>query len=179
MASGVEVKNMAKALFEIALKSNDLVGWLKELRLLSDLAGDPSVSAMLQDGNLSFAEKARSLKDRAGSLNDEILNLVSMLLEKGRLAELDDISIEYQRLLDSYHGVEGAEIVEVTTAISLDDEYKLGLGKRLAEIIGKPVVIKAAVDPGLLGGIIIRVGDKLIDGSIRHKLATLNKELVL
>jgi F-type H+-transporting ATPase subunit delta len=119
------------------------------------------------------------LNDRTGVLNNQILNLISLLLSKGKLFELDDITTEYQRLLDTYHGVEGAEVAEVTTAIPLDDEYKLSLGKRLTEIIGKPIVIKATVDPSLIGGIIVRVGDKLIDGSIRYKLATLNKELVL
>ncbi len=105
--------------------------------------------------------------------------LVAGLMEKGRLAELDDITIEYQKLLDAYHGVEGAEVAEVTTAIALDEETRLSLGKRLTEIIGRPVVIKASVDPGVIGGIIVRVGDKLIDGSIRSRLQTLSKELAI
>jgi F-type H+-transporting ATPase subunit delta len=179
MASGAETKSMAKALFEMALKQNDLVNWLKELRLVSDMVKDPSVSVLLQNDRLSFTEKTKVLNDRTGVLNNQILNLISLLLSKGKLFELDDITTEYQRLLDTYHGVEGAEVAEVTTAIPLDDEYKLSLGKRLTEIIGKPIVVKATVDPSLIGGIIVRVGDKLIDGSIRYKLATLNKELVL
>jgi F-type H+-transporting ATPase subunit delta len=91
---------------------------------------------------------------------------------------LDNISIEYQWLIDAYHGVEGVEVAEVTTAIPLDDEDKLKLGKRLSEILGKPVTLKILVAPELLGGIVIRVGDKLIDGSVRHRLQTLSKELI-
>jgi F-type H+-transporting ATPase subunit delta len=101
-----------------------------------------------------------------------------MLSDKGKLIELDAISIEYQRLVDAHHGIEGAEVAEVTTAITLDDEDKLKLGKRLGEILGKPVTLKILVAPELLGGIVIRVGDKLIDGSVRHRLQTLSKELV-
>jgi len=179
MANSVEAKNIAKALFEVALSNKNLVGVLKELRVLSDVVKDASISAILRDNSRSFAEKTKAVVDRTGPLSKEVLNALSLLVDKARLVELDDISIEYQKLLDEYHGIEGAEIVDITTAMPISDEFKVDLGKRLADIIGKPVVIKATVDPSLIGGIVIRVGDKLIDGSLRYKLATLKKELVL
>ena len=86
---------------------------------------------------------------------------------------INDIADEYQRLVDNYRGIEGAEVAEVTTAIPLDDEDKLKLAQRLTSLVGKPVVLKPKVDPSLMGGLIIRVGDKLIDGSIRSKLLSL------
>lgn len=179
MANSVEAKNIAKALFEVALSNSNLVGVLKELRVLSDVVKDASISALLHDNSRSFAEKTKALVDRTGPLSKEVLNILSLLVDKAKLVELDDISIEYQKLLDEYHGIEGAETVDITTAMPISDELKVDLGKRLADIIGKPVVIKATVDPSLIGGIVIRVGDKLIDGSLRYKLATLKKELVL
>ena len=178
MATSVYAKNLAKALFEDALKKNELIKWLSDLRIISDLMKDASVSAILQKPNMSFADKSKLLKDRAGALDAQVLNLVGMLADKGKLNELDNISIEYQELLDAYHGVEGAELAEVTTAIPLDEEEKLKLGKRLRELVGKPVTLKVMVDPRLLGGIVIRVGDKLIDGSVRNRLQTLSKELI-
>jgi F-type H+-transporting ATPase subunit delta len=178
MATSVYAKNMAKALFEDALKQNELIQWLSELRLISDLMKDTSVFTALQKPGLPFNEKSQLLKERVGALNPQVLNLVGMLSDKGKLIELDAISIEYQRLVDAHHGIEGAEVAEVTTAITLDDEDKLKLGKRLGEILGKPVTLKILVAPELLGGIVIRVGDKLIDGSVRHRLQTLSKELV-
>ena len=178
MVKGVEINNTAKALFELAQGSNDLTGWLSGLRRVSDLVNDSALNAALLDSKTSQKEKAKLLNDRAGGLRDEILKLVFLLIEKGRLADLDKISIEYQRLLDAYHGVEGAELAEVTTAIPMDEAARMELGKRLTEILGKPVIVRATVDASLIGGIIIRVGDKLIDGSIRHKLAALSKELV-
>ena len=90
---------------------------------------------------------------------------------------IEDISDEYQQMLDNYRGVEGAQIAEVTTAIPLDDDDKLRLAQRITDMVGRPVVLRANVDPGVVGGIIIRVGDKLIDGSIRSKLASLRREL--
>lgn len=178
MATSEYAKNLAKALFEDAAKENELIRWLGELRLVSDVVKDKSVSSALQKPGFSFEEQSKLLKDRIGNLNPRILNTVGMLAEKNKLSELDDVSIEYQRLVDARHGIEGAESAEVTTAMPLDEDEKLKLGKRLGEILGRPVTLNVVVDPELLGGVIIRVGDKLIDGSVRHRLQTLSKELI-
>ncbi len=178
MVKGVDINNTAKALFELALENNDPTGWLSELRRASDLVSDAALAAALRDPKTSQKEKAQMLNDRSGGLRDETLKLIFLLGEKNRLAELDEISIEYQRLLDAYHGVEGAEVADVTVAMPLDEAGRMELGHRLTGILGKPVIVRATVDASLIGGIIIRVGDKLIDGSIRHKLAALSKELV-
>lgn len=177
--SGMESKNPARELFEAALAAKSPVKYLTDLRRVSDLVDDRAVMEALEGAKIPAGDKARLLSERSGGLTPEVAALVAGLMEKGRLAELDDITIEYQKLLDAYHGVEGAEVAEVTTAIALDEETRLSLGKRLTEIIGRPVVIKASVDPGVIGGIIVRVGDKLIDGSIRSRLQTLSKELAI
>ena len=85
-----------------------------------------------------------------------------------------DIADEYQRLLDSHRGIEQAE---VTTAIPLDDEDKQRLAEYLGAVVGKKVMLKPKVDSGLIGGIVARVGDKLLDGSTRSKLAALREQL--
>jgi F-type H+-transporting ATPase subunit delta len=85
-----------------------------------------------------------------------------------------DIADEYQRLLDSYRGIEQAE---VTTAIELDDEDRRKLEERLELVVGKKVVLKPRVDPAVLGGIVARIGGKLLDGSTRSKLMALKKAL--
>ncbi len=178
MATSEYAKNLAKALFEDATKENDLIGWLRELRLISDIAKDSSVSSVLQKPGNSFQEISKILKDRMGEVNPRVLNMVGMLADKNKLSEMDDVSLEYQRLVDSYHGIEGAEAVEITTALPLDEDDTLKLGKRLSEMLGRPVKLSVVVEPALLGGIVIRVGDKLIDGSVRHRLQTLSKELI-
>jgi F-type H+-transporting ATPase subunit delta len=110
-------------------------------------------------------------------VNPLVIKLVLLLATKGKLAALDDIAEEYQMLVDNYRGIEGTAIAEVTTAVPLDEDYQLKIAQRITEIIGKPVLLRPKVDPAILGGIIIRVGDKLIDGSIRSKLAALRKDL--
>jgi F-type H+-transporting ATPase subunit delta len=178
MVTSAYANNLAKALFEDALKQNALIKWLSELRMVSDLTKDHSVMAFLQKAGMGFAEKSKLLKERVGPVDPQVMNLVGMLSDKGKLGELESISFEYQRMVDTRQGIEGAEVAEITTALPMDDEDKLKMGKRLSEILGKPVTLKIVVAPELLGGVVIRVGDKLIDGSVRHRLQTLSKELM-
>ncbi|MCL2706996.1 MAG: ATP synthase F1 subunit delta [Dehalococcoidia bacterium] len=177
MAIDIQAKDLAKGLFDAGMRDKQPSRWLGEMRRVADLTMDDALMAkMKRDG--SVAEKSLLLSERAGGLSPDVLGVAAHLIEKGNLGEFPYIAIEYQHCLDAHYGVSGAEVAEVTTAIALDDEYKLVLGKKLGDIIGRPVVIKAKVDPSIVGGIRIRVGDKLIDGSLRHKLDMLSKELL-
>ena len=84
-----------------------------------------------------------------------------------------EIADEYQRLLDNYRGIEQAEVI---TAIPLDDEDKQRLAEHLGAVVGKKVVLKPEVDPSVFGGIVAKIGDKLLDGSTRSKLVALTRE---
>jgi F-type H+-transporting ATPase subunit delta len=161
----------------MALEAKELNRWQSDLRKIASLVRDEAVAALLENPEVGFDKKAELLSKRLGDINPQALKLVSLLVAKGRLAMVDDIAEGYQRLLDNYRGVEGVEVAEITTAIPLDDEDRLKIAERITEMIGKPVALKPSVDPGLIGGIVIRVGDKVIDGSIRSKLAALKKEM--
>jgi len=161
----------------MALDRKELNRWQSDLRKVASLVKEDALFALLENPEVPFDDKAKVLSERLGEINPEVLKLVSMLVAKGRLGMIGDITDEYQRLLDNYHGVEGAEVAEVTTAIPLDDEDRLKLAQQITDMVGKPVVLKPKVDSSVIGGIIIRVSDKLIDGSIRSKLAALKKEL--
>ena len=176
-ADNTYARQYSKALFKIALEQKELNRWLSDLRKMAGMVRDEAVVKVLENREIPFESKTKVLTERVGEINPEMLKLVSMLASKGNLDLIIDIADEYQLLVDSYHGIEGVEIAEVTTAIPLDDEDRLGLGKRLTDLLGKPVVIKAKVDPDLIGGIVIRMGDKLIDASIRSKLETLKRTL--
>jgi len=177
MANSVYARRYAQAVFRMAQESHDMNRWQSDLRRIASLCRDEALFSRLEDREVPFEEKERLLSERLGEMDPMAVKLVSMLVAKGRLAMMEYISDEYQQLLDSYRGVEGAEVAEVVTAIPLDDEDRLKIGQRITDMVGRPVVLKPRVDPGVIGGIIIRVGDKLIDGSIRSKLAALRKEL--
>lgn len=167
----------AKEIFKTALESNELNRWQTDLRNMASLTRDKALVASLENPGTAVDDKAKLLAERLGEAKPDVLKLISELINKGKLTELDDISYEYQRLLDTHRGLEGTETAEITTAIPLDDDYILDIGKRLTEMIGKPVIVNTEVDPGLVGGIIIKIGDKVMDGSIKSKLAALKREL--
>jgi F-type H+-transporting ATPase subunit delta len=130
--------------------------------------------AWLESPKVHLDDKARLLSARLPDINPLALNLVSLLIARGRLNMIGEIANEYRRLLDSYRGIEPAE---VTTAIPLDDEAKERLAEKLGAMVGKKVVLKPEVDPGVIGGIIARIGGKLLDGSTRTRLEALRREL--
>ena len=174
MARKVHAGRYAQAAFEIALERNELDRWQSDLRKIASLTEDATLIAFLESPKIHFESKARLLSERLGDINPLALNLAYLLVAKGRLGVAGDIADDYQQLLDAYHGIEHAE---VTTAVPLDEEDKLKLGERLSAIVGKKIVLKPKVDANIIGGIIARVGDKLIDGSTRSRLITLKREL--
>ena len=174
MARKGYAKRYAQAVFELARERNELDRWQSDLRKIAILTADATLIAWLENPRFHFDIKARFLSERLGDINPLALNLACLLVAKGRLSMAGDIADEYQRLLYSYRGIEEAE---VTTAIPLDDEDKLSLAQRLGAIVDKKVVLKPKVEPNIIGGIVARIGDKLLDGSTSSKLLALKREL--
>ncbi len=175
MARRVYARRYAQAVFHIALEGGELDRWQSDLRKIVGLAEDESLVALLESPKLHFDIKAGLLSERLGDINPSALNLVYLLVTRGRLGKAGEIADEYQRLLDSHRGIERAEVI---TAVPLDDEHRQRLTEQLAIMLGKRVALKAEVDPGIVGGIVARIGGKLLDGSTRSKLMGLKRELV-
>ncbi len=174
MARKAYARRYSQAVFEIAVESGELDRWQSDLKKIASLGEDAAFVTLLESPKLHFNDKARLLSERLGDINPLALNLVYLLVARGRLSMVGEIADEYQRLLDSYRGIERAEVI---TAIPLDDEDRLRLEERLGAIVGKKVVIKPEVDSGLIGGIVARIGGKLLDGSIRSRLEALKREM--
>lgn len=174
MARTVYAKRYSQAVFEIALEKRELERWQSDLNKVAGLAGDAALITALENPKFHFNDKVRLLSAPLGDINPLALNLVYLLLAKSRLSQIGEIADEYQRLLDSYRGIEEAAVI---TTIPLDDEDKLKLAERLGVIAGKKVVIKSEVDASLVGGIVARIGGKLLDGSIRSRLEALKRAL--
>ena len=174
MARRASVKRYAQALFEIALKTKELDRWQSDLGNIVGITGEAELVAFLESPKINFDDKARILSERFKDVNPLVLNLVLLLASKGGLGLVGGIADEYQRLLDRYRGVESAEVI---TAVPLTDEDKHKLAEDIGAIFGKRVILKSEVNPELIGGIVVRVGGKLLDGSIQGKLLALKKEL--
>jgi F-type H+-transporting ATPase subunit delta len=174
MARRTYARRYAQAVFNIAREKNELDRWQSDLRKIATLAEDAKLMAVLENPKIHFKDKARLLSQGLGKINPLALNLVYLLVSRGRLGIIGEIADEYQRLLDSYRGIEQAE---VTTAIPLDAEDRQRLEQRLGAMVGKKVVVKPKVDPKVVGGVVARIGGKLLDGSTRSKLVALKKAL--
>ena len=174
MARRIYAKRYSQAVFEIALETKELDRWQSDLEMIASLSEDATLIAWLESPKFHFDDKARLLREQLGDVSPLALNLIYLLITRGGLSMVSDIANEYQRLLDSHRGIEQAE---VTTAVPLDDEDKLKLEEHLSAVVGKKVVLKLEVDPSVLGGIVAKIGDKLLDGSTRSKLVALKREL--
>lgn len=174
MARRTYARRYSQAVFNIARERNELDRWQSDLRRIASLGEDATFIALLENPKIHFEDKARLLSEWLGDINPLALNLVYLLVARGRLGMVGDIADEYQRLLDSYRGIEQAE---VTTAIPLDDEDRRKLEERLGMVVGKKVVLKLKVDSNVVGGIVARIGGKLLDGSTRSKLMALKNVL--
>jgi len=175
MARKVHALRYAQAVFEIALEKRELDRWQSDLRKLVSLGKDAALTTFLENPKIQFDDKSKLLSEQLKDINPLALNLVYLLAARGNLRSISDIADGYQALLDNYRGIETAEVI---SAIALEEEDKHKLVQHLSNIIGKKVALKTKVEPGLIGGVIARIGGKLMDGSTRSKLATLRKELV-
>lgn len=164
-----------RAVFEIALERQELDRWQSDLRKIASLGEDAAVAALFENPKLRFEDKAKLLATALGDVNPLALNLAYLLVAKGKWDIAAGLADGYERLLDSYRGIERAD---VTTAISLDDEDRQKLEARLGTIFDKKVIVTSEVDASLLGGVIVRMGGKLLDGSVRSRLEALKKEIV-
>lgn len=110
----------------------------------------------------------------AGDADPLVLNLLRLLVEKGRGGEVDEVAVEFERLADAE---EGRLSVELTTAFELDDAEARAIVDQIQRASGRTVEATRAVDPNLIGGIVIQAGTKRVDASIRGRLERLSREL--
>jgi F-type H+-transporting ATPase subunit delta len=175
MPKRVSGKWYAQAIFELALEKKEMESFQIGLDQLTELTQDESLVTLLDNPKLPFEAKESLVKEKLGKVHPFVLNVALLLVSKDGLRLAGDIADHYRSLFDAYRGIECAEL---TTAISLDEKDKEVISKRVGEILGRKVTLDLQVNPSILGGFIARVGDTLIDGSVRQNLDSLGKSLL-
>ena len=175
MISTISARRYAQAIFQIAQAKNNLDEWKKELRKLAELMKDRETVDLIDHPKIPFNLKADLVKQKLNTSNELVLNLCNLLILKGRLKNAEQIADEYDSLLDEKRGIKHAI---VTTAVPVDDSEKHKISGQLEKITGKNVSIKLQVNPSILGGMVARIEDTLIDGSVRNRLELLRRNLV-
>ena len=170
----VAAKRYAQAAFDIAREKDEFDRWVEDLQAIADLAAQPGVVEMLASSRVPFEVKERLLRSGLAGVSPLALNLARLLVQKGRIAMAGQVRDEYQRLLDEHRGIAQALVL---TAVPLSDDEERAVAQRLRELTGKEIVLERQVDPEILGGLVARVGDRLIDGSTRTRLLELRRRL--
>ncbi|MBI4287268.1 MAG: ATP synthase F1 subunit delta [Chloroflexi bacterium] len=165
----------AQAIFQIALQQNTLEVWRADLKRLAEALTDEVARHFWDNPRVRLDKKIVALKSVLEGVSPLVLNLAGLLMARGRLGIVNDLVDEYGRMVDAHHGILHAD---VTTAVALDEASQQKLVQGLGEALGKKVTVKASVDPAILGGMIARVGDRVIDGSIKTRLENLRRGLV-
>lgn len=165
----------AEAVFKLADAQGKLADWSIALANLSAVAADARVRAAVGDPNLPAAKAAGLvISILAGKLSGDAENFVRVLAENGRLGVVAEIRAHFEALKNQREGTVEAEI---HTAFELSPAQLADLVARLEKKTGRKVKARVSVDPALIGGVKVAVGDKVIDGSARAQLGALENAL--
>ena len=168
-------RRYALAAMDIARSSGTFDSWSEALDGLGSLTQNPEFVAALQADGMTDERFTEIVRQVVPGISDVQLNLFRLLRRKGRLALGVSIASYFAELLDQERGIIRAR---VRTAVALDDAQREAIRGRLAGQTGRTVELEAEVDPSIIGGAILQVGDQLIDGSTRRRLQRLRQELV-
>ena len=160
----------AEAIFALADAGGALGRWSRTLAVMAAVAANPEMRAATANPNISADQVYGLFAGACGDLATEAQNLARVLIENGRLATLPEIRDVYEELKNEREGVVEAVI---TSAYPLDSGQLSALVAELEKRFKRKVNPQVSVDAGLIGGVRMQVGDEVIDGSVRGKLAAM------
>ena len=178
MKGRAAARRYAKALMELAKRDDQVADVAEQLQQhLSLLRSNADLQLLLNNPGIDAKVKAELLTavlDRTQP-SPLLRNFLLLLLEKERLNQFDVVCEHYERLANE----ELRRVVaQVTTAIELAAEQREAVTHKIADMTHKNVILEAHVDPGILGGLVVRVNNVVLDGSLRGQLTQLRKELI-
>ena len=165
----------AEAVFAHASESGNLDGWAEQLALLAGLVSDPSLHRVIADPLFGREKLADLLLEICGDkLDEQGRNLVKLLVQNNRLFVVPEMVEVYQKLKDESQQVLK---VHVTSAFALQPAQEKNIADALKARFGREIVITSEKNPEMIGGVHIRAGDTVIDGSVKGRLQQLANEL--
>lgn len=173
MASGA-AKRYAQAVFSLARESNSFDQWQTDLARLDALVSDERAAHYLASPNVTEADKQRLLDVTLAQNSAEVRNLARLLLQRHRLNIVSDMVTLFEAAVLEERGI---AVAEVTTAEPLDEQGQRVVRERLSALVGRNVELRLKTDPAIIGGIVARIGDQLIDGSVINQLRRLRARL--
>lgn len=177
MRDSTIARNYAEVLLDLARKGGDLDGWGRMIADVADaMQRDRTLRGFLETPRVGAEEKnavlGKAFQDRMPRL---LVRFLQMLVSNRRQMLIPEIATEYQALVDE---VSGRVHAQVTLSREPDSEERESLARELSRVLGRQVVPHVTVNPEILGGVVVRVGDTVMDGSVRRRLAMLEHKLV-
>jgi ATP synthase F1 delta subunit len=162
-----------RSLFEVASEHDKTDELREQLGQFADALDDNrDLAIFFFSPYFSTEEKKDGLKRLLEDADETLVNFLELLIEKHRMPVIFRIRRVYDSLWEQAHHVLP---VQIATAIELDQDVARKLGERIAETTGQKIELTASVDPDILGGIVLRVGNSILDASIRNRLDNLRK----
>ncbi len=169
-------RRYAEAAFQLAERDGTVDAWQRDLTLAAGLARDERVARDVDSPAVAFEHRRAAVEQLLGNrVSPGALNLALLLARHGRFAVLPDVSAEYDALVREARGIVAAT---VTTPAPLPKDEVAPVRARVEQLAGGRVDLAMATDPALLGGLTVRIGDRLIDASVRGRLQRLRGRLV-
>jgi len=169
-----KARRYAQAAFDIASENDTFDEWAADLDALAMALGDDDFAALLAAPQVPMSVKMDGIDKVLGELGDKAQNLAKLLVTHSASGIASAIRDDYRSMLDAERGVARADIA---TAVSIDDVVRSEIVTRLSALVGHEVQATFREDPEILGGMVARVGDRLVDGSVRSKLQSLRQTL--
>ena len=174
MPRRVSAKRYAQAIFALALEAGQPDQWATDLQVVVEVLQEEDFTALLKHADVPQSAKAQTVDTVLQEIHPLVRNLVHLLVNKGLLDLVVEVQQAYADLLDDHRG---RQRVEVKSAVPLDDGELERITQFVSSLIQKEVVVSTQVDESILGGIVVQIGDRLLDGSTRARLDALRQRL--
>ena len=169
-------KTYAEALFEVALEENKVDLFLDEINFVTEtLKLHSELYELFKSPLIRVEEKKNIVKEVfSGKLSKEMNNFLKVIMDKRRGSSIEQIKWEYERIVNDHKGI--VEAVAIT-AIPLADKEKIILQNKLTSLTEKTVKLTNEIDEKVVGGVLVKIGDKVIDGTIKGRLEEIKEGL--
>jgi len=161
----------ARAVYQQAIETSSVDGWNDALAVMASIINDAEMSSLLDNPKNSNEQQAElMLKVIGDKLDAQQQNLIKLMAENGRLKALPEVAVQFEVYRAE---AEGKVDAEVRSAFPLSSEQEESITKTLKAKLGREVTITTTIDESLIGGVIIKAGDTIIDGSMKSQLDSL------
>jgi len=176
MLKGAIGRRYAEAIFEIARENNTIDRTLDDVQGIASMFSKRTLAYLLNEPKVPAQRKEKAIRQGLASrVLPTSLNLALLVVQRQLVDAMPNIARELAQMVLDY---KNQAVAEVTTAAPMDEQQLNRVRQALERNTGKTILMQTKVQPEILGGVIARVGDEVIDGSIRHRLAVLKQQLL-